>query len=169
MWYKNVRAQNILILSFFFGGLISMYYVVSTEPELSQSEMHEVERVVFNELFEYVELSLHNSADFYFIGVSNQDPSRQLLTDLSNHEPKTERISLSEITFGYTSAVIHKNDRDKEGIIFDLKEIKKLRDGSIRVNASVYKSRSSSGAFEYMVAFRNGDYSVLSAKASEEI
>ena len=47
MWYKNVRAQNLLILAFSFIGLMGSVYVFSLNWELSLDEKRQIEATVF--------------------------------------------------------------------------------------------------------------------------
>ncbi len=51
MWYKNIKAQNFLVVFLTFLGLGTSLYVVNLTPELSPDEKSEIQEKVFTGVF----------------------------------------------------------------------------------------------------------------------
>jgi len=167
MWYKNVRAQNVLILLFSLIGLASTFYFVNIKLELNDEETHQIQITVFSNIFKYITDHPEEDPDYFFISVSSYDPSPEILTDFDDHLPLIESVSSSEMTFGFSSHVSHKTDRNKRGIIVDLEVKNKQSNGNVQVLASLYRSRERAATYEYILNENEGTYRIISFKGSE--
>lgn len=167
MWYKNVRAQNVLILLFSLFGLASTFYFVNLKIQLSDEETSQIQRIVFTDIFTYITDHPSKDPDYFFISVSTSEPSQGILTSFDNHLPLVESISSSEMTYGFSSYVSHKSESNKRGIIVDLKLMNKQSNGNIQVLASLYKSRGHAATYEYILNENDGSYHIISFKGSE--
>ncbi|MEO9887903.1 MAG: hypothetical protein ABJR05_01165 [Balneola sp.] len=167
MWYKNVRAQNILILLISLIGLGGTFYFVNLKTELDKEEIHQIQQLVFSHMFDYITEHPNKDPDYFFISISTSDPSQRLLNNFSGNIPLVAAVSSSEITYGFSSSVFHKTKQNKKGIIVDLDVKTKQANGNVQVLASLYKSRSSLATYEYILNNHDGPYQVISFKGSE--
>lgn len=167
MWYKNVRAQNILILLIALTGLGSTFYFVNLKPQLSVEEKHEIQSKVFSHIFDYISEYPYNDIDYFFISLSTLDPSPGLLNDFVHYTPKVAPVSSSEMSFGFSSYVSLKSDQTKRGVIVDLEVKTKQQNGNVQVLASLYKSRSSLASYEYILNEHDGVFQIVSFKGTE--
>lgn len=167
MWYKNVRAQNILILFFSFFGIASTFYYVNLKTQLSTMEKHEIQESVFSNIFSYITEHPNEDPDYFFISVSTSDPSPRLLNGFMHNIPAVEPATASEMSYGFTSFVSLKSDPSKRGILVDIEVMTKQPNGNVQVLASLYKSRSHSATYEYILNDNSGSYQIISFKGSQ--
>ena len=167
MWYKNVRAQNIPILLFTLFGIASTFYYVNIKHQLSISETHQIQQAVFSNLFSYITEHPNEDPEYFFISTSSLDPSPRLLNDFVNNTPIVAPVSSSEMSYGFSSYVSLKSDQSKRGILVDLEVMGKQPNGNVQVLASLYKSRSRSATYEYILNENSGSYQIISFKGSQ--
>ncbi|MFY0683161.1 MAG: hypothetical protein JXR20_01315 [Balneola sp.] len=167
MWYKNVRAQNILILLFALFGIASTFYYVNLKPQLSPVEKHQIHQSVFSNILSYITEHPNEDPEYFFISVSSSDPSTRLLNDFAHNIPTVKPASSSEMSYGFSSYVSLKSDQSKRGILVDLKVMGKQPNGNVQVLASLYKSRSRSATYEYILNENSGSYQIISFKGSQ--
>lgn len=169
MWYKNVRAQNFLILALSFVGIVGSVYVFNIRSEISLEERHQIETEVFSSLVEYLSHHPELDVDYIFLGTSGSDPSPEILYKYKNHIPAVEPISSSRVSFGFAAPVIHTSDRTKRGIQIDLEILEKNASGYVNVLTSLYLDAASSGRYEYTLDKHDGAYQVVSVKHPERV
>lgn len=167
MWYKNVRAQNFLILAFSFFGIVGSVYVFNLRSEISTEERHQIETTVFSSLVDYLAYHPKIDIDYLFLGISGSDPSPAILNDFNNHIPAVEPTSLSRKSFGFSAPVVHKSDLNKRGISINLESLEKQANGYIHVLISLYQDRAASARYEYILDKRNGAYQIITVKHPE--
>ncbi len=169
MWYKNIRAQNFLILAFSSIGIVGSVYVFTLKSEISFEERHQIETEVFSILVNYITNHPETNIDYIFLGISGSDPSPEILDTFLNHRPTVEPISSSKITFGFTAPVVYKSDLNKRGIQIDLEILDKEPSGYVKVLISLYQNKVVSAFYEYTLAKSDGIYRVISVKRPERI
>lgn len=169
MWYKNIRAQNFLILAFSLVGIMGSVHVFTLKSEISLEERHQIETEVFTILVDYITYHPETDIDYIFLGISGSDPSHEILDAFHNHTPTVKPISSSEITYGFTAPVVSTSDLNKRGIQIDLEILDKEPSGYVRVLSSLYRNRISSATYEYTFAKSDGVYRVVSVKRPERI
>jgi len=164
MWYKNIRAQNFLILALSSIGIMSSIYVVTLKSAINFEESHQIETEVFTYLVNYISNHPEIHLDYIFLGVSGSDPSPEIVNTFHNHSPMIEPISSSEVTFGFTAPVVHKSDLTKRGMQIDLEILNKEPSGYVKVLTSLYQNRITSASYEYTLAKSEGVYRIISVK-----
>lgn len=164
MWHKNIRAQNFLILSFAFIGLVGASYFVSLNPGLSVEEERQIETAVFSGFITYISNHPDANPDYVFLAVLGKDPAPRVLNHFLEHSPKVEGISNSSTDFGFSAAVAHKANLDKKGMIVDIKSLNRQENGEVVVRSSVYEDRGSSATYEYVLKKHDGIFTVISVK-----
>ncbi|MEO1022521.1 MAG: hypothetical protein AAFW89_08250, partial [Bacteroidota bacterium] len=117
MWYKNIRAQNFLILVFSFTGIFGAFYFIGQPYDLSIENRREIEEAVFSHIFDYLTDHPETDVDYYFIGVSGSDPSGRILKRFSEKTPRVEPISSSQTSISIKAHVMHKHNLDKPGML----------------------------------------------------
>lgn len=164
MWYKNIRAQNFLILALSLVGIVGSVYVFNLKSNISFEEQRQIETAVFTGLVDY--LTYHPQADFdyFFLGISGSDPSPGILDDFENHRPMIEPISSSRISFGFSAPVVHKSELTKRGIQIDLETLDREPNGHVNVRASLYQDRASSATYIYTLTEYDDKFRVISVK-----
>ncbi|MEX0608743.1 MAG: hypothetical protein WD016_10340 [Balneolaceae bacterium] len=165
MWYKNIKAQNFLIFIFSIAGLVSAFYFVNLESEISWEEKHQIEKTVFCELIKYIIEHPDEDPDYFFISVSGLNPSLELMNTFKDM-PKVEAVSFSTINFGFSATVTHKSDRSKSGILINLEILDKKLDGTVRVLTSIHQGRNNSATYEYNLRAKEDIYQVISVNYS---
>lgn len=160
MWYKNVRAQNILILALSFIGLIGSVYVFTLNWELSTKERNQIEEEVFSSLVDYLTYHPKVEIDYLFIGTSGSDPSPDILNSFKNHIPTVDPISSSRKSFGFSAPVVHKADVNKRGIQINLESLKRESNGDVNVRTVIYKDRAASATYIFTLRKYDGVYRV---------
>lgn len=169
MWYKNVRAQNFLILAFSLVGIMGSVYVFNLKSEISFEERRQIETEVFSSLVDYLTYHPEINIDYIFLGISGSDPSPKILDNFHDHRPTVEPISSSKITFGFSAPVVHKSDPSKRGIQIDLAILDKEPNGHVKVQTSLYQDIAASATYEYTLDKNDGIYRVISVKRPERI
>lgn len=167
MWYKNVKAQNLLILAFSLIGIISSVYFFSLKSDLSHEERHQIETTVFSVFVNYLSHHPQVETDYLFIGISGSDPSPGTLHKFKDHKPTVEPLSSSTKSFGFTAPVVYKSDITKRGITIDLQILDKEPNGNVKVLVSLYQDRASSAKYEYTLDKFDGVYQIISVKYPE--
>lgn len=166
MWYKNLRAQNFLIILFSVVGLASTFYLVNLNPELNLEARLQIEKSVFSHLVNYITDHPDETPDYFFVSVSDSDPSPRVLNYFQGNIPIVEPISSSEMSFGFSAPIVHKLDPSKHGISINLEVFDKQPDGDVQVRASLYRARGSSATYEYTLNENEGIYRIISIKDS---
>jgi hypothetical protein len=161
MWYKNVRAQNLLILAFSFIGLMGSVYVFNLKLEINQEDRRQIETTVFRSMVDYLTFHPKTDFDYIFLGVSGSDPSPEVLNNFQDHRPRVEPISSSKVTFGFSAPVIHKSDATQRGIQIDLESLDRDANGDIKVRMSLYQDRAASATYVYILNEFQGRYRVV--------
>lgn len=164
MWYKNIRAQNFLILAFSLVGIIGSAYVFNLWWEMSSEERHQIESVVFSSLVDYLTFHPKVETDYLFIGTAGSDPSPKILDGFKNHILNVEPISSSRKSFGFSAPIVHKTDLTKRGISINLESLDKEANGSVKVLISLYQDRAASAKYQYVLDKRDGAYKVITVK-----
>lgn len=167
MWYKNVKAQNLLILAFSFVGIVGSIYVFNLKTDVSLEERHQIETMVLSLLVDYLGSHPEVETDYFFIGISGSDPSPETLNNFDDHQPAVEPLSSSIKTFGFTAPVVHKSDHSKRGITIDLEILDKESNGNVKVLVSLYQDRASSARYEFTLDKFDGVYQIISSKYPE--
>lgn len=160
MWYKNIRAQNLLILTFSFIGLMGSVYVFNLNWELSLEEKNQIETTVFSSLVEYLTYHPKVDTDYIFLGSSGSDPSPAVLEDFQNHVPAVEPISSSKITYGFSAPAVLKSDATKQGIQIDLEILARDANGDVKVRTALYQDRAATATYLFTLSKLNGMYRV---------
>lgn len=168
MWYKNVRAQNFLILAFSLAGIMSSVYVFNLKWELSLEDRHQIETEVFSGLVDYLTYHPQVDIDYFFLGISGSDPSPGILNDFKDHIPAVEPISSSEVTYGFSAPVVHKSELTKRGIQINLKILGREANGHVKVLTTIYQDKASSGNYEYTLDKKDGGYRVISVRRPDQ-
>lgn len=161
MWYKNVRAQNILILALSFLGLMGSVYVFNLKLEINQDDRRQIETAVFTSLVDYLTYHPKTDFDYLFLGVSGSDPSPEILDKFQDHRPTVEPISSSKITFGFSAPVVHKSDLTQRGIQIDLESLDREANGNVIVRTALYQDRVVSATYLYILKKFQGRYRVV--------
>ncbi len=164
MWYKNIKAQNLLILAFSLVGIACSVYFFSLKSKISLEERHQIETTIFSILVETLTNHSQVEADYFFIGISGSDPSPGILRSFHDHKPAVEPLSSSTKTFGFTAPVVHKSDLTKRGIRIELELLDKKPNGNVKVITSLYQDRASSARYEFTLDKFDGVYRVISSK-----
>lgn len=164
MWYKNVKAQNLLILAFSLVGIVCSVYFFNLKSDLSLEEKRQIETTVLSTLVDYLTHHPQVDTDYFFIGISGSDPSPKILNVFNNHKPAVEPISSSKMTYGFTAPVVHKSDLTKRGITIDLEILDKEPNGTVKVLTSLYQDRASSARYEFTLDKFDGVYRIISSK-----
>lgn len=164
MWYKNIKAQNFLILALSLVGIIGSVYVFNLKLELSTEEQHQIETSVLSMLVDYLSNHSQVETDYFFIGISGSDPSPAILSSFDNHHPAVEPLSSSTKTYGFSAPIVHKSDITKRGISIDLEILEKETNGNVKVITSLYQDRASSARYEFTLDKFNGTFQIISSK-----
>lgn len=160
MWYKNVRAQNLLILAFSFLGLIGSVYVFNLQLGINQEDQRQIESAVFTSLVDYLTYHPKTNFDYIFLGVSGSDPSPEVLDKFQDHRPTVEPITSSIITFGFSAPVVHKSDATQRGIQIDLENLDREANGDVTVRTALYQDKAASATYLFILSKHNGVYRV---------
>ena len=169
MWYKNIRAQNFLILAFSLFGIVGSAYVFNLKSELSFEERRQIETEIFSILVDYLTSYPKTNIDYIFISISGSDPSLEILNNFHDRKLTVEPISSSKIMFGFSAPVVHKSDISKRGIQIDLKILNKEPSGHVKVLTSFYQDKETKETYEYTLFKNDGIYRVNSVKRPERI
>ncbi len=169
MWYKNVRAQNFLILALSLVGIMGSVYVFNLTSKISLEEKRQIESEVFSSLVEYLTHHPETNIDYIFLGISGSDPSQEIFNNFKDHVPAVEPISSSRISFGFASPVVHTSDATKRGIQIDLKILDKEPSGYVKVLTSLYQDIATSGRYEYTLDEKEDAYRVIRVRHPERI
>jgi len=161
MWYKNVRAQNFLILAFSLAGIIGSAYLFSLRWEMSSQERHQIKTEVFSSVVDYLTFHPNVNTNYLFIGTSGSDPSTDILNGFKKHVPPVEPISSSRKSFGFSAPLVHKTDVNKRGISINLESLEKEANGRVKVLISIYQDRAASAKYQYILDKRDGMYRVI--------
>lgn len=131
MWHKNIKAQNILVFVITLTGLGSSYILINQEPVLSSEEKQQIEQTVFSHLTGYLSSHYqnHDQPDYFFIGISGNDPSDETLTSLRNNLLNVEPFTSAHMSYGFSSSITHKLDKNKSGMIIDIQFMEKQKNG----------------------------------------
>ncbi|HBX65521.1 MAG: hypothetical protein CL670_11885 [Balneola sp.] len=164
MWYKNIKAQNFLIVFFSLIGIVGSLYFVNLNPGLSVEEERQIETAVFSAFIKNISSHPDADPDYFFLGVSGKDPAPRVLNHFNQHSPKVEGLSNSSTDFGFSASVAHKSNADKKGIIVDLRLMDTKENGEVWVRSSVYEDRGSSATYEYILKKHDGIFKVISVK-----
>jgi hypothetical protein len=164
MWYKNIRAQNILILAFSLIGIVGSIHVFTIKSDISIEERHQIETEVFSLLVNYITSYPEINYDYIFLGISGSDPAPEIMDTFHDYIPTVEPISSSIITIGLTAPVVHKSDPNKRGMQIDLDFLDKEPSGYVKVLASLYQHKLDSITYEYTLAKSGGIYRVISVR-----
>ena len=167
MWYKNIKAQNFLILALSLAGIVGSVYVFGLKSELSAVEERQIETTVLSVLVDYLSNHPEVEADYLFVGVSGSDPSTGILSDFTDHQPAVEPLSSSTKSFGFTAPVVHKSDITKRGITIDMQLLDKEPNGNVKVLVSIYQDRASSSTYEFTLDKFDEKYQIISSKYPE--
>ena len=167
MWYKNIRAQNFLILAFSLVGIMGTVYVFNLKFELSSDERHQIEASVFSSLVNYLTYHPKVETDYLFLGTAGSDPSPEILDRFNNHIPPVLPISSSRKSFGFSAPVVHKSDQNKRGISIDLESLNRESNGYVNVLISIYQDRATSATYQYILDKKDGTYQVITVKHPE--
>lgn len=164
MWYKNVRAQNLLILTFSLVGIVGSVYVSNLKYSLSLEETRQIETTVLSMIVDYLTHHPEVNTDYLFICISGADPSPEILNRFEDSKPVVEPLSSSKKTFGFTAPIVHKSDLTKRGITIDLEILDNERSVNVKVLVFLYQDKVSSARYEYTLDKFNGVYKVVSVK-----
>lgn len=167
MWYKNIKAQNVLILVLALSGIAGSVYVFNLSTQLSPDEEREIESRVLTVLVDYLTHHAKVDTDLFFIGISGSDPSSELLNSFADHDPAVKPISLSMKTFGFTAPVVLKTDLSKRGMQIDLHILERKPNGNVDVLVTIYQDRASSARYEFTLDRFDGAYRIISSKYPE--
>lgn len=167
MWYKNIKAQNFLILAFSLAGILGSVYVFGLKQNLSVEETQQIESSVLSILVDYLAHHPKVETDYLFIGISGSDPSLEILNIFNDHIPAVAPISLSRKSFGFSAPIVHKSDLNKRGITIDLQLLEKESNGNVKVLVSMYQDRASSSTYEFTLDKFDGMYKIVSSKFPE--
>jgi hypothetical protein len=160
MWYKNIRAQNLLILALSFIGLMGSVYVFNLKWEISTEERNQIQQEVFSSLVDYLTYHPKVEIDYLFIGTTGKDPSPEILNKFENHISNVEPISSSRKSFGFSAPVVHKADVNKRGIQINLESLERESNGDVNVRTVLYQDRAASATYSFILSKRNGIYRV---------
>ncbi|MCG2589714.1 hypothetical protein [Rhodohalobacter sulfatireducens] len=160
MWYKNVRAQNILILALSFIGLMGSVYVFNLNWELSTKERNQIEVEVFSSLVDYLTYHPKVEIDYLFIGTTGKDPSPEILNKFEDHISNVGPISSSRKSFGFSAPVVHKEDVNKRGIQINLESLERESNGDVNVRTVIYQDRAASATYVFTLSKYDGVYRV---------
>ena len=161
MWYKNTQAQNLFILLVFTAGLLGTLYLLQLKEDLTPEEEYMIEREVFSHLFGNNHSAKQNTSKYYFIGVSNSDPSLELLESFSDHVPKVKPLSKAQRPVDFGTTVTLRDDSTKSGIIFHINKMSKRLDGKVYVEASYYEAYMSSASYNYLLEIINDECNII--------
>lgn len=164
MWYKNVRAQNLLILALSLIGLMGSVYVFNLKLEINQEDRRQIESAVFKSLVDYLTYHPKTDFDYIFLGVSGSDPSVEILNKFQDHRPTVEPISTSRKSFGFSAPVVHKSDATKRGIQIDLENLDRESNGDVTVRTALYQDKAASATYLFILSKHNGIYRVNHVK-----
>ncbi len=167
MWYKNIKAQNFLILALSSIGIMGSIYAVTLKSAINVEERHQIETEVFTMLVNYITNHPKINLDYIFLGVSGSDPSPEIFNTYHNHRPTVKPISSSQVTFGFTAPVVYKSDLTKRGIQIDLEILDKEPSGYVKVLSSLYQNKVTSASYEYTLARSEGIYRIISVNRIE--
>lgn len=167
MWYKNIKAQNFLILAFALAGIMGSVYVFGLKSDLSFEEERQIESTIVSILVDYLSNHPQVETDYLFIGISGSDPSPGILNEFEDQTPAVEPISSSTKSFGFTAPVVHKSDVTKRGITINLEILDKEPNGNVKVITSLYQDRSSSSTYEFTLDKFDGMYQIISSRYPE--
>lgn len=169
MWYKNIKAQNFLILTLSLVGIIGSVLFFNLRLEISSEEREQVETQVFSNLVNYLSGHPETDLNYIFLGISRSDPSPKILAAFKDNTPAVEPISSSRVSFGFEAPVLHASDHTKHGIQIDLKVLPKEPNGNVKVSASLYQDKITRGNYEYTLDKKNGEYKIIRVKRPEQI
>lgn len=161
MWYKNVRAQNLLILAFSFIGLMGSVYVFNLKLGINQEDRRQIETAVFTSMVDYLTFHPKTDFDYIFLGVSGSDPSPEVFDNFRDQRPTVEPISSSKVTFGFSAPVVHKSDVTKRGIQINLESLDREANGDVKVRMALYQDRAASAQYLYILNKFQGRYRVI--------
>lgn len=169
MWYKNFRAQNFLIIFFTAAGLTSTFYLVNLSSELSVEERLQIEQTVFSYLINYITEHPDQDPDYFFLSISDSDPSSRILNHFEGNIPIVEPVSSSKMTFGFSAPIVHRSNQAKHGMLINLEVFVKQSDGNVQALASLYQARGSSAKYEFILNQNEGVYRIISVKDSSNL
>lgn len=167
MWYKNIKAQNFLILALSVTGILGSVYVFGLKWDLSAEEKQQIESTVLSIMVEYLSNHPQLETDYLFVGISGADPAPDILNGFDGRNPAVEPISSSKKTFGFTAPVVHKSDVTKRGITINLEIMNNESDGKVKVYTFLYQDRASSSSYVFTLDKFDGKYQVISSKFPE--
>lgn len=161
MWYKNIRAQNTLILFFSFIGIFGALYFIGRPYDLSTESRREIEEAVFSHIFDYLTNHPETDIDYFFIGVSGLDPSGKILDSFSEKTPRVEPISSSQTSISLKAHVTHKYHPDKPGMLVNLEISEVKKNGEVLVKGHLYQNRILSAQYHFVLRKVDKEYIVI--------
>lgn len=164
MWYKNIKAQNFLIIFFTLLGIGSSLYIVNLKTTLTDDEAYQIQKTVFSGIFQHIKNHPDEDPDYFFISVSNTEPSSEILNEFRNLKPKVEPASASSTTYGFSASVVHKTDGSKQGIKINVGNPTVMGDGTVKVLASIYQYKGASATYEFLLSKRDGVFEIVSVQ-----
>lgn len=167
MWYKNIRAQNYLIIFLSLLGLACSMYFVNLKLTLNSEEKHQIEKAVFSGIFQHIISHPDENPDFFFISIENSDPSQKLLDAFKDQKPTVEPISASTMTFGFSASIIHKTDRRMKGMRVNLKELETVPAGNVKATASIYQDKGTAANYVFTLSKTDGKFTISSVAFPE--
>lgn len=167
MWYKNIKAQNFLILALSLAGIVGSVYVFGLKWDLSAEEKQQIETSVLSIMVDYLSNHPQVETDYLFIGISGADPSPDIVRGFAGRDPVVAPISSSKKTFGFSAPVVHKSDVTKRGISINLEIMDNESDGKVKVYTFLYQDRASSSSYVFTLDKFDGKYQIISSKYPE--